>query len=345
MESAEANNSTISSVRYLWIFVLACICFAAFMVSINLFVDRYYVFHPQDGEFFEILEPNTRFLKASYLDSRCADFDAVMMGSSRDVGYLTEDINRVFGTTSYNYGVAAGDLRGILARLEWLASLNCLPGHIFLPLSMDKLRLPQRPDDLLRKEYPAIEGTLEYRREFVLSYLGTDALVSNIRKLIRHLRGKSEPKFRYDMATGDVWYLWNRTFEMESCTGDQFPVEQPVIHDFVEYLFAIESVATDNQSKIILLWNPQPLGSQLDHVRDAESLFAAISERFTHIYRLPFDDTRLIDSDYFHDEGHFSHELGAAVMSSPENRVSLNQLLSELREADRVCRVGLNDSN
>ena len=150
------NRKQDKSTRFLRVFVLSVIVFAVLLISVNYFTDRYYVFHPQEGVFEEFLEPNTRVLKARYLERHCSEFDAILMGSSRDVGYRTADIDTAFGVNSYNFAVAAGNLRGVLARLEWLASMNCVPGRIFLPISPDRLRLPARPDDLLRKEYPDI---------------------------------------------------------------------------------------------------------------------------------------------------------------------------------------------
>ncbi len=217
MAQGTVTITTEKSGKFLLVFAVVCLLFAVLLVSVNYFTDRYYVFHDIDGVFDEILEPNTRVLKARYLEQHCSEFDALIMGSSREVGYLTADINHAFGVKTYNYGVAAGNLRGILGRLEWLASMNCLPGQIFLPISIDKLRLPERPNDLLRKEYPAIIGGGDYKREFMLSYIGADAFLSNIRKLLRRARKGGDPEFRYDLNTGDVYYLWDRTFEIDDC--------------------------------------------------------------------------------------------------------------------------------
>lgn len=335
MEQDTAKNLAEKTGRYVLVFAIACVCFAAVLVSVNYFTDRYYIFHGRDGEFLEFLEPNSRVLKARYLKDHCNEFDAIIMGSSRDVGYLSRDVNQSFGVTTYNYGVAAGNLRGIQARLEWLASKNCLPARIFIPISIDKLRLPERPDDLLRKEHPDIVGTREYHREFLLSYIGTDAFISNVRKL---LRGKEEPKFRYDMATGDVHYLWDRSFEIEECDAMPDAPGNEIFRQYRDYLVAIKGVAEQNNARVTLLWNPQPINIQVAHVDQAKELFSVLSGEFRSIYRLPLSDERLRDSSYYHDKGHFKPELGAAVIASPDHLVPLRTLVSELEGAAAVCR-------
>jgi len=337
MAQEKVTNSSEKSGRFLFIFFAAFLLLGALMVSVNYLTDRYRVFHDQDLVFHEILEPNTRVLKARYLEQHCSEFDAVIMGSSREIGYLTADINRAFGIKAYNYGVAAGNLRGILGRLEWLDSMDCLPGRIFLPISIDKLRLPERPNDLLRKEYPAIIGSSEYRREFVLSYIGADAFLSNIRKLLRRMRRGDDPKFRYDLSTGDVYYLWDRTFEIDDCLTGADHAGDLIIGQYADFLIEIQSIAEQNGVRLSLLWNPQPIGVQLAHAGQARDLFQLISARFDRIYRLPLSDERLRDSAFYHDRGHFTHELGAAVFASDAHLVPFDTLLSELEAAAGNC--------
>jgi hypothetical protein len=331
------TNRTENSSRFLLVFTLACLAFTALLVSVNYFTDRYSVFHGRDGVFHELLEPNTRVLKARYLEQHCSEFDAVIMGSSREIAYLTADINRAFGVKAYNYGVAAGNLRGILGRLEWLASMDCLPGRIFLPISIDKLRLPERPNDLLRKEYPAIIGSSDYRREFFLSYIGADAFLSNIRKLLRRARKGVDPKFRYDLSSGDVYYLWDRTFEIDECLAGADHAGDLIIRQYADFLFAIQSLAEDNGAEIDLIWNPQPINMQLAYAAQAGDLFQLISKRFDGIYRLPLSDERLRNSEFYHDRGHFKQVLGAAVIASGGNLVPLGTLASELEAAAAIC--------
>ena len=325
------------STRFLRVFSLTVACFAVLLIAVNYFTDRYYVFHPQEGVFEEFLEPNTRVLKARYLERHCSEFDAIIMGSSRDVGYLTADIDSVFGVNSYNYAVAAGNLRGVLARLEWLVSMNCVPGRIFLPISPDRLRLPARPDDLLRKEYPGIVDENKYRREFIMSYIGADAFISNVRKLIRLTGKEPDAKFRYDMSRGDAYYFWNRTFPIPECDSEANVADLETIEIFAGYLSRIRTLAVENGAKISLILNPQPIGDQLAHAEVAGALFQLMAGEFHNIYRLPLSDERLRDSDFYHDRSHFRHELGAAVIRTPENKVSLNQLTEELDQAARVC--------
>lgn len=100
LRMAGLNRIQDKSARFLRIFVLSVVAFAVLLISLNYFTDRYYVFHPQEGIFEEFLEPNTRVLKARYLQRHCSEFDAILMGSSRDVGYRTTDIDTAFGVNS-----------------------------------------------------------------------------------------------------------------------------------------------------------------------------------------------------------------------------------------------------
>ncbi len=323
--------------KFLQIAVLAAFGFGLFMVCTNYFIDRYYVFHPQEGVFEEILEPNTRVLKARYLEEHCQDFNAIVMGSSRDVAYHTKEINEQFGVNTYNFAVASGNLRGILARLQWLKNRDCLPGRIFLPISIDRLHLPLVSNDLLRKEFPGITPGKSYRREFLLSYLGSDALISNLRKFGKRVLNKDEIKFRYDMATGDVSYLWDREVQMTACPQVPVTTDPQVIRVYVDHLEKIRALAEANGAVITLIWNPIAISDQLTHVEDARVLLETISGSFNRIYRLPLHDPRLRSSSHFHDPGHFKTELGTAVTASGDNEVSLGNLSKELEQAAQNC--------
>jgi hypothetical protein len=325
--------------RFLVNFTLAAIGSAVLFLSVNYFTDRYYVFHPRDDVFEEILEPNTRVLKARYLERHCADFNAIIMGSSRDVAYNTEDVNRVFGVNAYNFAVASGHLRGILARLEWLGRMDCLPERVFLPFSIDRLRLPQNANDLLRKEYPGIIGTKAYAREFLLSYIGADAFVSNLRRLLRRLRKDDSPKFRYDMGSGDVHYLWDREVSIQACAGKALQANEDTIRLFAEFLLAIQSLVARHGSELTLIWNPLPLPDQLSRLEDARALFAQLGDAFDAIYRLPLSHPGLLSSDHYHDPGHFKRELGAAVIESGAHRISPGALLLEMESARANLRT------
>lgn len=332
------DKRTSGSRKFVRLMSVVIVAVAAFMLTVNFFADRYYVFHSQAGEFEEILEPNTRVLKAAYLEKHCAEFDGLVMGSSRAAVYRTADFDRVFGASSYNFGVATGSLPGILKRLEWLADLGCMPGRIFLPISIDRLRFPSRPNDLLRKEYPGIVGTSAYRREFLLSYLGTDAFLSNVRKLLEKLLQQPAPRFRYDISRGDVHYLWDRELEFSACP--EFPVltDVSVIQEFSEYLARIHQLASEHDAELILLWNPIPRAVQLAHLEDAGRLFSKINGLSNGIFRLPVTDERLVDGNQYHDLGHFKAELGMAVFASADHRVSLDQFLRELGSANNNCK-------
>lgn len=331
------NLSLDPAKRFLIACALASISLVLIMVSLNFFIDRYYVFHPQDGVFEEILEPNTRVLKATYLARHCSEFDAMIMGSSRDVAYRTADVDSVFAVHSYNYSVASGNLRDILGRLEWLAGLGCMPARIFLPVSIDSLKLPSHGNDLLRKEYPGIVGAAAYRREFILSYIGTDAVLSNLRKLFELLGKDRQARFRYDMKTGDVAYLWQRDFPIRACPEETFAADADTRQLFVDYLLAIRTLAREHSAEITLIWNPIPLDEQLAFAADGRALLEQLSGSFSEIYRLPLSDPRLRDNANYHDHGHFKAGLGAAVLRSAVRGQSPGSLAAELQAAALAC--------
>jgi len=337
MNMNQPNHKDLTARSFLRVMAGVAIAIALVSVGVNYFTDRYYVFHPQDGVFEEILEPNSRVLKATYLDENCEQFDATIFGSSRAAVYPTSEFNRVFGTRTYNFGVATGSLPGILARLEWLAGRGCMPGRVFLAVSIDRLRFPDRPNDLLRKEYPAIVGGAAYQREFLLSYLGSDALVSNVRKLWEKIIEDPASRFRYHMATGDAEYLWDRELEFPACPDGSISTDAVTIRQFVDYIRKIKELADSYGSGLTLIWNPIPKAEQIAHLQDARNLFQALSGVADDLYRLPVTDERLLDGRNFHDRGHFKPELGSAVIASDEHRVSLEQLTLELEQAAQLC--------
>lgn len=334
MSAEPSHNPARRFLRTLWGTVSVLVLL---MLALNYLTDRYYVFHPRSDAFEEVLEPNTRVLKAAYLEDHCASFDSVILGSSRAAVYRTGDLERTFGGRAFNFGVATGSLPDILDRLEWLDSLGCLPRRIYLPLSIDRLRFANRPNDLLRKEYPAIVGEAGYRREFLLTYLGIDAFFSNLRAVWEKQVKRPEARFRYDLSSGDVDYLWDRELEFPQCPDREVRTDPVTLDRFADYLARIEGLAASRDSELVLFWNPIPLADQLARVEDAGALFRRIGGKPEAIYRVPLTDPRLIDGDAFHDKGHFKAELAASVYESPENRVPLNRLLDELVEARSRC--------
>jgi hypothetical protein len=171
----------------------------------------------------------------------------------------------------------------------------------------------------------------------MLSYIGADAFLSNIRKLFRRAGRGGDPEFRYDLNTGDVYYLWDRTFEIDDCLAGTDHAGDLIIRQYADFLFAIQSLAEDNGAELNLIWNPQPINMQLAYAAQAGDLLQLISKRFDGIFRLPLADERLGDSDYYHDKGHFKQELGAAVIASGGNLVPPGTLAAELEAAAEIC--------
>lgn len=323
--------------KFLKVLILSVIGTFLLLVSINYTVDRYYVFHPQDEPFTEFLEPNMRVLKANYLEKHCAQFDAVIFGSSRAAAISTVDTNRTLGVTAYNFGVATGSLPGVLARLEWLDGMDCMPRTIILPISIDRLHFTERPNDLLRKEHPAIVGDPAYSREFLLSYLGVDAFFSNLKKVMGQMTGQPEPRFRYDPRSGDVDYLWDRELDLLACPGSASRTDGVTIGRYVDYLQRIDSLVSESGSRLVLLWNPIPVMDQLAHLDDARELLSRFDGAEHLLYRLPPDEGKLFDGNWYHDLGHYKPELAAAVLAQPQNRVPFRQLLNELETLQNQC--------
>ena len=330
--------------KFLKVLILSTLGACLLLVSVNYSIDRYYVFHPQEEPFLEFLEPNMRALKTNVLKTHCAQFDAVIFGSSRAAAIRTGDVNRAFGVTAYNFGVATGNLPDVLARLEWLNAMSCMPQTVILPLSIDRLHFTGRPNDLLRKEHPAIVGDPAYRREFLLSYLGVDAFFSNLGKLTDQLMGRPEPRFRYAPRSGDVDYLWDRKLELRICPEATSRTDAVTIGHYVDYLERIGSLVRGSGSQLVLVWNPIPVMDQLAHLDDARALFGQFGGAEQMIYRLPPEDARLHDSSQYHDLGHYKPGLAAAVFTERAHHVPLRQLLNELQTLQNQCDAQ-NDSD
>jgi hypothetical protein len=229
-------------------------------------------------------------------------------------------------------------LPDILARLEWLDAIGCMPQTVVLPISIDRLHFTERPNDLLRKEHPAIVGDPAYNREYLLSYLGVDAFFSNLKKVMDQLISHPQPRFRYDPRSGNVEYLWDRELELSPCPDLPSQTDPVTIGRFVEYLQRIDSFVLNSGSRLVLLWNPIPIMDQLAHLEDARELFSRLGGAEQMLYRLPPDDGKLSDdSRYYHDRGHYKPELAAAVFAHPQNRVPFRQLLNELQTLQNQC--------
>ena len=331
------NRDQAKSRNFLWTTLLSAFALGWVLFGVNRWIDRYYVFHSQDGVFEEDLEPNMRVMKARYLKKHCGEFDAVVVGSSRAAAYRTEDLARLFGVKAYNYGVPAGDLRGIRRRLEWLSEQSCLPNKVFLPMSIDRLKIHPPANDLLRKEYPAVADVPGYEREFWLSYLGADAFISNLRIVSRKLEGRDDPRFRYDLRSGDTEYYWDQKFDIGACPERVIESASSVIATYADHLLALQDFVGGQGAQLILIWNPVRRGEQIARVKDASRLIERVSGDIRHVYRLPLDDPMLIDSDFYHDPSHFKPEVASKTLGDARHRVSLGRLLAELKRAAGNC--------
>lgn len=330
--------------KYCMIVITTLLTFLMLVITINYGVDKFRIFHPAPDYMETVVTPNERAAKFKSFSSRCRQFEAIIFGSSRSQIYRTDFIRDLYGMTAYNFGVSAESFHGILRKLKWCIDNSFSPKLIFIPINADELyymrdySLP--PFTLRRMDPPDIVNRKDYRSTFYLTYLlSFSATKSNLQFGIRDKQ--TPPRLKYNFLTGDVYYFWDKTFAINKCPAK---IEKPKknLMEAVSLLLEINNLCQKSGIRLILLWNPLPIDIQTGH-KQIISFLELISPRFNFINRIPLEDDRLQDSQYYYDPGHFKESLAKDVMDS-KNKVPFHSFIQELKKRRMMCKKNQEES-
>jgi len=316
------------------------------VISFNYISDSFLIFHQQPILFQASFEPNSRVLKTKYLRKNCRRFNAFIFGTSRAVAYRTKDINQQFGVRSYNFGVAEETPRGIIEKLVWLDSKNCMPKTVFLPVSSDSTLFlrdsSKKPFNLVTMEHPWVVKKASYWIDFLITYLTSRAVTKINVKKQRNYYG-TRTRFQYDMSTGDVFYLWEKKFPITDCArSSRTPPNkipsglafQP--EELAAQLIKIKVFTEERGSQIVLIWNPLPLDLQIQNLDKTEILLKKLSHHFQYLYRLPLSDKKLLDHVNYHDMSHFKSSIAKKAIAL-KNKTFVRVFVDELKKHQGTC--------
>ena len=324
---------------FIFSFLVLCIFLFKDNIVFIYKIDALQIFHDSEERFSAYFEPNTKYLKVEYMDKKCEKYDAAIFGSSRAVVYRTEDLNSTFGVASYNMAGSDDTPIGSIQKIQWLDSRGCMPKTIFLPIASDRLMLHdylKKPYYIARMEHPLVGKKIDYLIDFMFTNLLSESSV-NINKKYVEKSESSKDQFIYDISTGDVYYLWDNIFKIEQCSDKQIVADEKKIKEFVTALEEIQKFASAKGAKVILLWNPMPIDVQLKHVETATKLLFLLSKNFQDIHRVPLNDDKLTNHNFYHDWAHFKSSLAKEVIKS-SNKISVKQLIGEFEEYSGLCK-------
>ena len=312
------------------------------ILSTNYIVDRYGVFHGKKSGIYSY-EPNTRVIKMKSLMNTCNDIESIVFGTSRSVAYRTNFIKNSYNLTSYNMGVSSESYIGIFKKLQWLVNNNCVPKIIFIPVSADHLRNYSRdystirPLNLLRLDHPMIVNNHEYSTIFYRSYLlSYEIFLDNLKQGIKYVIGHNQKNIiKYNFSTGDVYYLWDERFDTELCKKPDKNYSKISIKKAVYNIKKIKNISDNNNIKVVLLWNPSPLYTQIGH-ENISTFLSMLLPMFENIHRLPLSDIRLQDDIFYHDPSHFKDLLAKDVLLD-NNYIKIQSLIDEIHRHRKTC--------
>ncbi len=311
----------------------------SFIIIINFTVNTFGVFYGVDAD--DSLLSDTRFVKMEKLMSQCQRIEAIVFGTSRANAYKTKMIRDKTGLNPYNAAIPVGSFLETLRMLEWLINNKCTPKVIFIPISGDHLEVYARNENthniiLGKAIHPDVINTPEYSKSFYIAHLiSLAAFKANIKVLIKKIMGK-DLKRKIDLYTGDTYYLWDDNFTIDKCSYAPSYISKTVMKKAIININKIKEVADMNGIKVFLLWNPQPINSQIKNIQVIRFL-KLISPLFDNINRIPLSDTRLQNSDYYHDKSHAKDSLGKDVLLI-DNFVRINVLINEINKHYLECQ-------
>lgn len=300
---------------------------------LNYSIDRYNVFSsPTDRVSDEGNALNERVSKFRAFSRQCSKMPAVIFGTSRAQSYRTEFIREFYGMKAYNFAVSMESFHGILMKLKWMTEHECVPELVVVTISGDFVGNYSKdylnpPYDIRKMEHPDLTSNAAYRGRYLSTYLLSQT-VTRINLMSLSSSNAPETYVDYDFTTGDAVYAWDSTFHIERCPKDKFAYDDRDIAKAVGLLREIVSMAKDNGAEVMLLWNPATIENQAGH-RGAERFLESISSIVDQVQRIPPSDSRLEDSENFHDASHFKANLAREALL-PANRVLVSELIDEL---------------
>ncbi len=310
-------------------------------VLFNYFVDSLSIFHQRTEPFESHSDVNERFLKSLYLEEYCTEINTLIFGDSRTAGYVTDDIEKRFENSRvYNYGVQADTLIGIYQKLKWLAGNECLPERIIIPISINSLKLHDYADDtrLLMQENPAIlerdgMGFKYWSRQLTTfkKYLFSSSIfIKNIKYINNHIVNR-EYHLKFFPSTGDIYYYFDYPCRKIHNKFGTVKINYDKIDSFVNKIRSIYDYADSFGIQVILLWNPQLYDVQMSYELDSSIyLLMELSKISSSINRVPLDDRRLKNINYYHDCSHFKKKLGKSIFDE-QNRIPIFDLIKEFK--------------
>lgn len=274
------------------------------------------------------------------MNNNCNMYDAYIFGSSRAAAYKTEFINSEFNSNSYNYSVSDETVIGIFNKLKWLIDKECIPKNIIIEMSPDRLYnvkdYTKKPySSLLRLEHPLIADNLNYSIDFAINYLYSKQITYiNIVNKINPKHKKNQ--FKYNIMSGDVYYLWDFKFPIQKCISTTLKPNNKVLDMVSKGLIDIKFLAEKFNIQVHLILSPQPFDSLAMNAESLAIVLNNISKHFQYIHRIPFFDQRLLDDKNYHDHGHPKDILAKEIISSTY-RIPIPSLLNEIESARFKC--------
>ncbi len=324
-----------------YFFLLICIIFLILpaIIALNYFVDRFEIYSPSTPYIETKVTPNERALKFSAFSKNSTHFDAIVFGSSRSSIYHTRIFKELFNLNTFNFGVSSESYHGCLRKLRWAIHNNCPLKTIFLPISADELSymidysLP--PYTLRRMDPPEIVEFKNYKTTFNRIYLlSVPATLGNLNYMF--FERQNSIRLKYTTATGDIDHLWDEQFKIKECPDQELYKNESLISKMIGLLKNISQAAENEGISVVLIWNPLPIDQQL-RSRQILDVLNNIKSQYPFIQRIPLNDKRLRDSDYYHDPGHFKRSLAMDALL-PRNKVLMERLIQEIKSRQNQCQ-------
>jgi len=251
--------------RFIYSFTTTTIIFFGLTYGLIMTVDPYNKLGNNPFGFETKAVDFARVNKFNQVEHSKKNYTAFIMGSSSAHRYLTRELNRLTGLTSYNYSTQSATPEDFLAMTRHILK-KYRPKLFILSFDFEGLNKNVKTDDMFYasplknylKEIPNDDIKTDL---FNNSYLTLEALGDSLKVIWVNLLGKANHAY-LDDGDHKIEAL-SKTIKIDQFSGGPYEIDQTRI----SYLKELKSICNKHDIKVIALTSPL----SIEHLRRLES--------------------------------------------------------------------------
>jgi hypothetical protein len=306
--------------RFILTFALTSIFLSSALYGLILAVDPYNKFGYNLFNLETKAVDFARENKFNQVEHAKKSYDLFLMGSSSAHRYMTKEMNRLTGMTSYNYTTQSATPEDFIAMTRHILKKKFPVKLIMISMDFEALSANTKTDDMFfssplkdyLKEVPADELEADL---FNNSYLTLEAISDSFKVIWVNLFGKAEHSYLED---GDhIVEPTAKTLKVKQFHYSKYSLDLKRLN----YLRTIKELGDTNGFKVLVFTSPLSQG-HMDKINADPKLKAnllnfkmALVDIFGEVHDFENDGNRPFNTlQYFRDSNHPTHEFSTMVL-------------------------------